>query len=553
MIDNTAIAVRQMCQKLQPVLGPSIEKVYLAWQAEDEDGKELLEKYLQRLAFKYLPNDLSSSEVDLLPPTQSQAQGEYELGTVIYGQKPLYPFGLREDEWIQHMAILGRSGAGKTNTGFLVLKTLKEHNKPFLLFDWKRNYRDLLSLREFENVEIYTVGRNIAPFSFNPLIPPQGTDPRTWLKKLNEVIAHAYCLGNGVLYLLQKAVDDIYKETGVYDGTVDRWPTFKDILHKAQKMDVRGRESGWLSSTLRALSSLCFGDMDKLLNTNSNQSLDDILEKDVILELDALTQSDKVFFIESLLLWIHHKRMTEQRRETFKHAIIIEEAHHVLSDERRSLVGGQSVMEIIFREIREFGESMILLDQHPSKISLPALGNTYTTLSMNLKHRSDVNAMGQCMLMDKERDLLGILEVGQAVVKLQGRSPRPFLIQIPHLKIQKGAVTDTDVGRHMKLIAPAWPSEDFRLVEAQAVKHDTPLEIPEQEEPTILAFVMDILTHPDSGIAQRYKRLGISVRQGQKLKDRLCRERFIAESETITSVGRKKILVLLAKGKTCLP
>ena len=60
----------------------------------------------------------------------------------------------------------------------------------------------------------------------------------------------------------------------------------------------------------------------------------------------------------------------------------------MLSDERRSLVGGQSVMDIIFREIREFGESLILLDQHPSKISLSALGNTNCTIAMNLKDRS---------------------------------------------------------------------------------------------------------------------------------------------------------------------
>jgi phosphatidylserine/phosphatidylglycerophosphate/cardiolipin synthase-like enzyme len=42
----------------------------------------------------------------------------------------------------------------------------------------------------------------------------------------------------------------------------------------------------------------------------------------VILELDALTQSDKVFFTQALLLWIHHLRMTEARREHFKHIII---------------------------------------------------------------------------------------------------------------------------------------------------------------------------------------------------------------------------------------
>lgn len=551
MIEHNAAAIRQMCQRLVPILGDGIEKVYLAWQAEDDNGKALLEKYLQRLSFKYFPYDLNTVETDLLPPTQRQAAGDYTLGTVLYGNKQLYPFGLREDEWIQHVAILGRSGAGKTNTGFLVLKTLKEHHKPFLLFDWKRNYRDLLSLKEFASTKVYTIGRNIAPLTFNPLIPPQGTDARTWLKKLNEVIAHAYCLGNGVLYLLQRAVDEVYDKAGVYDGTVENWPTFKDVLLVAQKMDTRGRESGWLSSTLRALSSLCFGDMDKLLNTHSNKSLDHILDKDVILELDALTQSDKVFFIESLLLWVHHKRMSEERRETFKHAILIEEAHHVLSDERRSLVGGQSVMEIIFREIREFGESLILLDQHPSKISLPALGNTYTTLSMNLKHKSDVNAMGQCMLLDKERDLLGTLEVGQAVVKLQGRSPRPFVIQIPHLQIQKGSVTDADVGHHMRDIAPAWPSEDFRVGGVQAGILPQSLDMPAEKTAPDLqqAFVMDILKQPDSGIAHRYKRLGISVRQGQKLKACLCGAGIIAESEEITSTGRKKILTLLPKAQ----
>ena len=101
---------------------------------------------------------------------------------------------------------------------------------------------------------------------------------------------------------------------------------------------------------------------------------------------------------------IHHQRMTEEKREDFKHCILIEEAHHILSDERRSLVGGQSVMEIIFREIREFGESLILLDQHPSKISLPALGNTYCTICMNLKHKTDA-----CLFIDFNFSSIGSL------------------------------------------------------------------------------------------------------------------------------------------------
>jgi len=292
---SSSVNVRQLCLRLKPVLGAKVDHIFEAYMAEDSEGKKQIEQYLQLLMTKYMPTKLGQSETILLPPSQEKAAGQYEIGKVNYAGRDLYSFGLREDEWIQHVAVLGRSGAGKTNVGFLLLRELKNKNKPFLVFDWKRNYRDLLALPEFKETEVYTIGRNIAPFAFNPLIPPEGTNPKTWLKKLNEVIAHSYCLGNGVLFLLQQAVDAVYQDAGVYDGTVEKWPNFNDILEKARNMDTRGRETGWLSSTLRALSALCFGDMGKLLNSSNNKSLNHILGKSVILELDALTQSDKVY------------------------------------------------------------------------------------------------------------------------------------------------------------------------------------------------------------------------------------------------------------------
>ena len=131
------------------------------------------------------------------------------------------------------------------------------------------------------------------------------------------MIAHAYCLGNGVLFLLQQAVDAVYEEAGVYENLVHKWPTFKDVLLKARKMDTRGRESGWLSSTLRALSSLCFGGMGDLLNSSNNKSIDHVFNGNVILELDGLSQADKTFFVQACLLYLHHKKMAENKRERF--------------------------------------------------------------------------------------------------------------------------------------------------------------------------------------------------------------------------------------------
>jgi len=534
---------------LKPIVGPQMDEVFAAYCAEDSEGKLQIQKYLESAAAKYIPQKLDQPDSDLIPPSKEQAQGEYPLGQVQYAGKPLYEFGLREEEWIQHLAVLGRSGAGKTNVGFILLRELQHKNKPFLVFDWKRNYRDLVVQPEFNDVEVYTIGRNIAPFAFNPLIPPQGTSPKTWLKKLNEVIAHSYCLGNGVLFLLQQAVDAVYEEAGVYDNQVTRWPTFKDVLIKARSMDVRGRESGWLSSTLRALSSLCFGDMDTLLNAHSNRSLDHILDTNVILELDALTQSDKVFFVQALLLWLHHKRMTETKRETFRHCVLIEEAHHILSDERRSLIGGQSIMEIIFREIREFGECLIILDQHPSKISLPALGNTYTTICMNLKHKTDISAMAQCLLLDKEKELLGRLEVGDAILKLQGRIPRPFLIKIPEFCIQKGRVTDAMIQERMpatELVCATLQQPEF--TPGEPLSPASPASMPH----TMTELLADIREYPESGIAARYKRLGLSVRQGQKLKSAALDKGLIEDSMCKTPVGRRSCIKLTQQAQHML-
>ena len=207
-------------------------------------------------------------------------------------------------------------------------------------------------------------------------------------------------------------------------------------------------------------------------------------------------------------------------------------------------------MDIIFREIREFGESLILLDQHPSKISLFALGNTYCTICMNLKHKTDINAMAQCMLLDKEKDILGSLDVGQAVVKLQGRIARPFQITIPLFKIEKGKITDTFIKKHMHDIAPAAQQEDFRLPGNQP--ESALASEPKNKDEMLFAFLEDIQQYPDSGIAARYKRLEVSVRQGQNIKTMVLNQGLIEERTQTTKTGRIKVISLTKKAETLL-
>lgn len=562
-----AVRVRELCRQLKPVIGSRAERIWMAYIVENEDGKAQIADYLELLAAQRFQGNLESQGPGLLPPGVDAAQGEYELGTVTYNGRELYPFGLRENEWTQHVAIYGRSGAGKTNLGFLVVQQLVKAGKPVLIFDWKRNYRDLLPLPGFEEMAVYTIGRAVAPFRFNPLIPPMGTSPQTWLKKLIGVIAHAYLLGDGVMYLLQGAIHEVYQASGVYAGSVNRWPTFRDVLDALKRRPATGREAGWMSSALRALATLCFGEMDTLVNQGQDDPRE-LLTRPIVLELDALSQPDKVFVTESLLLWFHSLRMAEPAREIFANAVVIEEAHHILASgaTRGNLVGGQGVIELAYREVREFGIALILLDQMPSTISPFALANTYTTVCFDLTHRADVGAISQAMLLeDNDKSVLGNLQVGEAVVRLQGRSVKPFMIRVPEFAIHKGQVTDTKVIQHMRQLGllsarrqAAHPAPTVSVSPVFAVAGAVtvqPSSMPQGEsEPgnQELAFLRDIADFPDSGVAERYCRLGLSVRQGQKVKEALLEQGAIHEQVQTTRFGRVRVVRPTEQGRLTL-
>jgi hypothetical protein len=550
--------VESLFRKLKPVLGKEIDSLWLAYNTQtDSRSRAEIVGILYSLASKYLDETFDKKLLLSLPDAEI-ISGDFELGKVVYGDHEYHPFGLRENEWLRHIGIFGTTGSGKTNCAFVLLANLIGKKKPFLIFDWKRNYRDLLSFDYFKELKIYTVGRGLAPLFFNPLIPPAGTQPQEWLKKLIEVLLHSYFLGEGVAFLLQNAIDKAYSDFGVYSDSLGEYPTFKDVLAILEKMEVKGRKALWMDSTLRTLGVLCFGEFGRVLNVRKPYPLADLLKENVILELDALTNSDKTFFIEALLLWIHHYRLSEGERETFKHAILIEEAHHILLRKKQEMTGTEAITDIILREIRELGESIILIDQHPSLISMPALGNTYTTICFGLKHKADMFTISESLLLDKEQvDFLGQLETGLAIVKLQGRYFKPFLVKFPLFQIRKGIVSDDSVRSRM---AGCFDESEVIRLEKEINKLVRTVEgLVNKEEKEVVVkveerqFLIDIAQNPISGVVARYTRMGINRYQGNQIQQRLHEKKLISWKPVSTRKGRLKVLVLTDEGKKAIP
>jgi hypothetical protein len=408
-----------------------------------------------------------------------------------------------------------------------LLQSLKDQNIPWLVFDWKRaGYRDLLSV--YHNIHVFTVGRDVSPFCLNPLVPPPGVDNITWYKQFIHCISHAYFLGHGCEVILQ---DVIGKDT----------VTLIDVLKRLQTYPAKWRKLQWLQSTERAVKALCYGGISNVLNVENSPSISNWLNRNVVFELDALTESEAKFFVNIVMSQVYLYRK-ENRHSGLKHISVIEEAHNVLKKEDRN-VEAKSVMDKIFREIREYGESIVIIDQMPSTLLDSAIANTATQITLSLKHSKDVRAAGTGMLLDRDEQLfLGKLPVGTAIVKLQNRWHAPFMVRLPYVPIQAGRVDDEAVQARM-----AGYSAQSKAISAE-ICHPVDISVISDADKEMKRLLVIIAEEPLLGIAERYRTICLNPRSGNQCKRKLIELGLIKEVNINNGKARIKLLELTEKG-----
>lgn len=424
--------IRERVRQMEPLLGPRIRMLWYKYiQAKTLEKKLKWKRTIEMMAETHIKT--YKDEIRLPPPDKEITKGGYELGKVIYPDKPYSTFGIKENEWCKHILIAGMTGAGKTNTVFKIIGELKKKNKPFMVFDWSKEYRSLK--KKHKDIIVLRASDKL---KFNPLIPPKGTDPKEWLTKLCDVINHAYLGGHGTEYMMRNAIDTAYRKTGIYEGKKD-WPTFNIVKSYMKGSTHRGRIDLWNQTLIRILDSLTFsGGLGNVTLTRENTNIGELLKKSVILELDTLSENDKIFLTEALSLWIYEYRKNQGITNEFRHALIIEEAHNILSKMKERQKGGETIMETTLRTIRKYGEAVIVVDQEPSKISESMKANTYTKICFNLGNGKDIEDISRCIGLTREQQgFLDKLTTGQAIIKLKGRFTQPILVKFPHSKPEK--------------------------------------------------------------------------------------------------------------------
>jgi len=265
--------------------------------------------------------------------------------------------------------------------------------------------------------------------------------------------------------------------------------------------------------------------------------------------------------------------------------IVLEEAHNLLL--AKQLGTQESILESSIRMIRQYGLGYVFVDQSASLLSKVAFANSYATIALSQKLRSDIQAMAVAMnLTDEQKQALSTLAIGTAVVRLADEHPEPFLIRIPRFPIREGSVSDDAIRARMAACSgrsssdssqqnspsavpavpptdrnseikkteeeshPPTPKEAQTKLPVEALSHASVPEPPRQNlsrEET--RFLADVAARPLSTTVPRYQRLNLSRRRGNAIRKSLLAARLIEAVPLATRSGQVVLYELTDLGR----
>lgn len=536
--------IEKLARWLEPIIPEQISAWMKARDMADSETRQMIEKQIISTAYQIFGDPRKAMVLSL--PSSKLTSKPLKLGSVYYDHKR-QPFGLSFNQLLQHTAIFGRSGAGKTNVVMNLFRQLIDRNIPVLFLDWKRNGREILP-HVSRKVNVYTAGRPVNPFPFNPFITPLGVEDNIYIQHVVDVMADAYTLGDGARSLLQKSLVSAAKRLG-------QAPDIHQLIEELERVaesskQDKSRNRSWKTTAMRALEELKLANLIDENTINQQKFAQQLSSSISVVELDSLSVPARKFIIPLLFSWVYQVKLADNKREKLSLVLILEEAHNVLHRSQRST---ESLTEQLLRQCREIGIGVVLVDQQPNQIASTVLGNVHTSICMNLKDPADISrAAGLSMLDDSEKLYLNRLEIGVGIVKLQSQWQYPFIVQFDHLKLAKGKVTD-EVLIRLTAANSAGSGQVRAILPNSGGVCGFAGRIPSNNpDDVIISLIEDILKYPDDGVKIRYRRLNLSIGKGNRLKQELLALGWITQRVIPVDNTRKVTLVMTNKGRKAL-
>lgn len=366
---------------------------------------------------------------------------------------------LAKDQLDRHVFVAGVTGSGKTTTCQTLLLS---SGWPFLVIEpAKTEYRGLRMAsdktirKQCEDMLVFTLGDDtVAPFRLNPfeLIPGESVTSR--VDMLMASITAAFDMEAAIPQLIERAIYACYEDYGwsldtnensdyvdpFADG-VFAFPTLSDVLRKTEEVveeqgfDDRLKKD-YIGSIKARLQGLTLGAKGFMLDCPRSIDFIKLLDRKVVLELEEIPNAAQ----KSLIIGFVLTNLLQAVKYKFKksgkvhHITLIEEAHRLLSKPEPGGSPSQKQAAETFAdmlaEIRKYGESLVIADQIPGKLTPEVMKNTNTKIIHRLFAQDDKEAVGHTMGLEEEQaNFLSNLQIGRAVV-FNGNWPKAIQVQI---------------------------------------------------------------------------------------------------------------------------
>lgn len=284
-----------------PYLDDEIYNLILVF-AQDESnqylGREIIESIREFWATQKMVNKFNPSAFKL--PRESEVEGDIIIGRVTGTNAP---YGVSKFLLSMGILLLGQPNAGKTSLLYLLFTGVHGiKNMRILVFSMKQEYRILLD--RCDNILIF----RWEDFRHNPLVAPPKVATTSWINTIAEIFSNE-C--GGLIFskgFLVKALQELFKIYGTND-----YPSLFDLLEYLEQKNIpRSSKDFNYSQTVISLLSALLTSSGNLFNCSKGYDLTKLLEHNVVIECDQLLIEHARFFVNSLLFFIFHYKMSNR-------------------------------------------------------------------------------------------------------------------------------------------------------------------------------------------------------------------------------------------------
>lgn len=486
------------------------------------------------------------------PPAVPERDGVH-LGEDSNGQDANFPLDL----FPKHAFISGMPGSGKTNTMRHFVTSFVARGIPLLVLEpAKREYRAVLNCPGMEDVRLFSpAGDTPFPLRINPFELPYGVSVGHHINRLCQVFEGSFPLEGALPFILDRSIEQVYRNHGWtprdhrVEGGRRTFPTLSELYAQMEleleKESYEGEVKGNLTSALRMrVGGLLRRELGDLFDVPwSTVTPNEWLTFPAILELEALGTSQANFLTLLLSVLIRESLMARPDcpDRPVRHVMFFEEAHNLIGPEAEATTGEQAnpkqtataFVSDMLREVRAYGEGLVIADQLPTAIAPEVLKNTGLKVALRITSAEDRELLGAMMnanAMQLER--LGVAEPGHALVAYEGLM-RPFEASMVQWLGHEGSPDYVaDEGERRRLAESLGDAALLAELEARGCGW--------RDDGVLRAFFID-LRCVESRLEALDGRLGRTFRAIAELDDAAARARTLADFAMLRSAARRAL------------